>query len=199
MSSTLNAKTSMPVEDDECASCGTTCLDHTSNKGRGSESPCSSCEELRCKHCPCECDEASAEYWETDNFPEFFEKVIDAMNPEDRDKFKLWLFERMTELTRKEAIDHWKWLGAKTQVESSAYMEKVGIRKYVRRFNKCLDQIDAKCLCGQMEGDWTWCEFRKGKKRCDKCKVGGDFFPWDEEDLKLISKLDLEECYDLDF
>jgi len=43
-------------EESECASCGTTCLDHTSNKGRGSESPCSSCEELRCKHCPCECD-----------------------------------------------------------------------------------------------------------------------------------------------
>jgi hypothetical protein len=42
-----------------CASCGTECLDHTSNKGRGSESPCSVCEENRCKHCPCECEEAS--------------------------------------------------------------------------------------------------------------------------------------------
>ena len=38
-----------------CDGCGTTCLDHTSNKGRGSESPCPTCDETRCKHCPCEC------------------------------------------------------------------------------------------------------------------------------------------------
>ena len=44
-------------EEDKCAACGTTCLDHTSNNGRGSESPCGCCEELRCKYCPCECDD----------------------------------------------------------------------------------------------------------------------------------------------
>ena len=44
-------------EEDRCASCGTTCLDHTSNKGRGSESPCKECGEYRCKYCPCECGE----------------------------------------------------------------------------------------------------------------------------------------------
>jgi len=47
-------------EDDEedifCACCGTTCLDHTSNKGNGSEYPCEICNEHRCKYCPCECD-----------------------------------------------------------------------------------------------------------------------------------------------
>ena len=42
-------------DDDNCAACGTTCLDHTSNKGRGSESPCLKCGENRCKYCPCEC------------------------------------------------------------------------------------------------------------------------------------------------
>tara|TARA_R110002020_G_scaffold248398_1_gene462414 strand:+ start:194 stop:481 length:288 start_codon:yes stop_codon:yes gene_type:complete len=47
-----------PIEkEDRCASCGTTCLDHTSNKGRGSESPCKECGEYRCKYCPCECGE----------------------------------------------------------------------------------------------------------------------------------------------
>ena len=47
------------VEEDEqtCDGCGTTCLDHTSNKGRGSESPCEECEETRCKLCPCACEE----------------------------------------------------------------------------------------------------------------------------------------------
>ena len=46
-------------EEDEltCDGCGTTCLDHTSNKGRGSESPCEECGETRCKFCPCECEE----------------------------------------------------------------------------------------------------------------------------------------------
>ena len=45
------------VEDEECChSCGTTCLDHTSNKGRGSEEACPVCKEIRCKHCPCECE-----------------------------------------------------------------------------------------------------------------------------------------------
>ena len=45
-------------EEQKCDGCGTTCLDHTSNKGRGSESPCEECEETRCKLCPCECEEA---------------------------------------------------------------------------------------------------------------------------------------------
>jgi len=49
------------VEELECACCGTTCLDHTSNKGRGSESPCEKCDELRCKYCPCECDDEESE------------------------------------------------------------------------------------------------------------------------------------------
>ena len=44
-------------EEGVCAACGTSCLDHTSNNGRGSESPCGCCEELRCKYCPCECDD----------------------------------------------------------------------------------------------------------------------------------------------
>tara|TARA_R100001244_G_scaffold98905_1_gene73843 strand:+ start:607 stop:1269 length:663 start_codon:yes stop_codon:yes gene_type:complete len=44
-------------EEEACTCCGTTCLDHTSNKGRGSEDPCSDCGENRCKHCPCECDQ----------------------------------------------------------------------------------------------------------------------------------------------
>ena len=42
-------------EDERCFCCGTTCLDHTSNKGRGSESPCPICEEYRCSLCPCDC------------------------------------------------------------------------------------------------------------------------------------------------
>jgi hypothetical protein len=42
-------------EDECCQSCGTTCLDHSSNKGRGSEEACPECKEIRCKHCPCEC------------------------------------------------------------------------------------------------------------------------------------------------
>ena len=45
-------------EEQKCDGCGTTCLDHTSNKGRGSESPCEECDETRCKLCPCECEEA---------------------------------------------------------------------------------------------------------------------------------------------
>ena len=51
-------------EEDEqtCDGCGTTCLDHTSNKGRGSESPCEECGETRCKFCPCECEEATTEF-----------------------------------------------------------------------------------------------------------------------------------------
>tara|TARA_R110001606_G_scaffold290111_2_gene438065 strand:- start:97 stop:675 length:579 start_codon:yes stop_codon:yes gene_type:complete len=54
------------VEEDEeeeecCQSCGTTCLDHTSNKGRGSEEACPDCKEIRCKHCPCECVEEKEE------------------------------------------------------------------------------------------------------------------------------------------
>jgi len=44
-------------EEECCQSCGTTCLDHSSNKGRGSEEACHDCTEIRCKHCPCECDE----------------------------------------------------------------------------------------------------------------------------------------------
>lgn len=44
-------------EDECCQSCGTTCLDHTSNKGRGSEAACPDCKEIRCKYCPCECKE----------------------------------------------------------------------------------------------------------------------------------------------
>jgi len=50
-------------EEDEqtCDGCGTTCLDHTSNKGRGSESPCEECGETRCKFCPCECEEKEEE------------------------------------------------------------------------------------------------------------------------------------------
>jgi len=44
-------------EDEECEACGTTCLDHTSNKGRGSEYPCEECGDTRCKNCPCECEE----------------------------------------------------------------------------------------------------------------------------------------------
>lgn len=48
-------KQELEEKDDQCMNCGTTCLDHTSNKGRGSESPCEDCEEHRCKYCPCEC------------------------------------------------------------------------------------------------------------------------------------------------
>lgn len=44
-------------DEDACDSCGTTCLDHKSNKGRGSESPCKECGENRCNYCPCECGE----------------------------------------------------------------------------------------------------------------------------------------------
>ena len=55
-------------EEDEqtCDGCGTTCLDHTSNKGRGSESPCEECEETRCKLCPCACEENQLleEFWD---------------------------------------------------------------------------------------------------------------------------------------
>ena len=49
-------------EEQRCEGCGTTCLDHTSNKGRGSESPCEECGETRCKFCPCECEEATTEF-----------------------------------------------------------------------------------------------------------------------------------------
>ena len=42
-------------EEQQCDCCGTTCLDHNSNKGRGSESPCPICEEYRCSLCPCDC------------------------------------------------------------------------------------------------------------------------------------------------
>jgi hypothetical protein len=48
-------------EDECCQSCGTTCLDHTSNKGRGSEAACPDCKEIRCKYCPCECKEEEEE------------------------------------------------------------------------------------------------------------------------------------------
>ena len=48
-------------EEECCQSCGTTCLDHTSNKGRGSEEACPDCKEIRCKHCPCECEEEKEE------------------------------------------------------------------------------------------------------------------------------------------
>jgi len=41
----------------KCEVCDTTCMDHTSNKGRGSNSPCVECGENRCKHCSCECVE----------------------------------------------------------------------------------------------------------------------------------------------
>ena len=54
-------------EDEQtCDGCGTTCLDHTSNKGRGSESPCEECEETRCKLCPCACEENQLleEFWD---------------------------------------------------------------------------------------------------------------------------------------
>ena len=55
-------------EEDEqtCDGCGTSCLDHTSNKGRGSESPCEECEETRCKLCPCACEENQLleEFWD---------------------------------------------------------------------------------------------------------------------------------------
>jgi hypothetical protein len=96
--------------------------------------------------------------------------------------------------------DHWKWLGVETPEEMRAGMDELGLdSKAIRRFNKCLDKIDKKCLCGQMEGVRTFCKFRKKEMRCERCKIGGDFFPWDEEDLKLISRLDLEECYNLDF
>jgi hypothetical protein len=44
------------AEGEECDCCGTTCIDHTSNKGRGSQSPCKYCKETRCKYCPCECE-----------------------------------------------------------------------------------------------------------------------------------------------
>ncbi len=157
--------------------------------GVAPEDACVRCgwEELRCKCCSHECG-GSLE-----------SAIFGGVIYENPRSVLNHIFKRMTEIERKEAIDHWKWLGAKTQAESRAYMEKMGIRKYVRRFNKCLYHIDKKCLCGQMDGVIKFCEFRKGEKRCEKCKVGGDFFPWDEEDLKLISKLDLEECYDLDF
>ena len=56
-----DALASSECEEDVCAACGTTCLDHTSNKGRGSESPCEKCGDLRCKYCPCECDEDEEE------------------------------------------------------------------------------------------------------------------------------------------
>ena len=53
-------------EEQTCDGCGTTCLDHTSNKGRGSESPCEECEETRCKLCPCACEENQLleEFWD---------------------------------------------------------------------------------------------------------------------------------------
>jgi len=38
-----------------CANCGTSCLDHRSNRGRGSEHPCEDCGEDRCVLCPCDC------------------------------------------------------------------------------------------------------------------------------------------------
>ena len=136
----------------------------------------------------------------TEDYPEFFEKVVDAMTPEDRDKLKLWLMNRMTEFTRETAIDHWKWLGAKTPDETRCALNELGLDlKTLREFNKCLDQIDKKCLCGQREGVITICRIRKGVMRCERCKIGGDFFPWDEQDLKLIQRLDLGECYNLDF
>jgi len=47
-------------EDERCFCCGTTCLDHTSNKGRGSEYPCETCGQ-RCKYCPCDCPDDDCE------------------------------------------------------------------------------------------------------------------------------------------
>lgn len=49
-------------EDLHCDLCGTSCMDHTSNNGRGTESPCVDCEENRCKRCPCGCDEEDNTY-----------------------------------------------------------------------------------------------------------------------------------------
>ncbi len=58
-------------------------------------------------------------------------------------------------------------------------------------FQPTLDDIvKTKCLCEQMVGVITLCKFRKGKKRCDMCKWGGDLFPWDEQDLKLVNRYD---------
>ena len=106
----------------------------------------------------------------------------------------------LCDLCDEEFTQHWRWLGAKTPAESGEEMEREGLdKKAIRRFNKCLDQIEAKCLCGEMKGKIKFCEFRKGKKRCGLCKVGGNFFPWDEEDIELLYKLDLDDCYDLDF
>jgi hypothetical protein len=44
-------------EDLHCDSCGTSCMDHTSNRGFGTENPCEYCKENRCKHCPCDCED----------------------------------------------------------------------------------------------------------------------------------------------
>ncbi len=43
-------------DDLECECCGTTCLDHKANKGRGIESPCEECGEIRCGACACDCE-----------------------------------------------------------------------------------------------------------------------------------------------
>ena len=88
-----------------CASCGTECLDHTSNKGRGSESPCSVCEENRCKHCPCECEEASGFDLVERLSEELGEKEERIMELEKETKQKNEILKEMGEETKKYQMD----------------------------------------------------------------------------------------------
>ena len=58
-------------------------------------------------------------------------------------------------------------------------------------------QEDTPCLCGQQYRIKTLCWWRKDEDgdpqvRCMRCMEGGDFYPWDDRDLKYVSRNDID-------